>query len=161
MLFQRFQLRTSLLILVLFLSVLTLAAIAVGWYGQQDVISQLASAGDIKSGVNAAVVQSIESSRYVFIGLIVAAIIVGFWAYITLSRALVRPLEEAGSYFDLMAAGDLTQRIDVSSDNEIGVLYLALKRLQDSLGRIVGTVRYGMNEIHEPDRSTSWRAMPI
>ena len=113
MLFQRFQLRTSLLILVLLLSVLTLAAVAVGWYGQQDVISQLASAGDMNSGVNAAVVQSIEQSRYGFIGLIIAAIVFALWAYVSLSRALLRPLEEVGDYFDHMASGDLTQRIDV------------------------------------------------
>ncbi|MGP1615694.1 MAG: methyl-accepting chemotaxis protein, partial [Pollutimonas bauzanensis] len=146
MLFRQLQLKTSLFIVVLLLSLLTLAAVAVGWYGQQDILSQLAGAGD-KNAVSAAVTQGIDRSRYVLIGLVVLAIVLALWAYLTLSRTVLRPLKEVGAYFDHIASGDLTQRIDVSSENEIGVLYVALKRLQDSLGRIVGTVRYGMNEI--------------
>ncbi len=146
MLFRQLQLKTSLLIVVLLLSVLTLAAVAVGWYGQQDILSQLAGAGD-KNSIAAAVTQGIDQSRYILIGLIVLAVVLALWGYLTLSRSLLRPLKEVGVYFDHIASGDLTQRIDVESENEIGMLYIALKRLQDSLGRIVGTVRHGMNEI--------------
>ncbi len=143
MIFKQLQLRTSLLIVVLVLSVLTLAAVAVGWLGQQDILTQLSGAGS----VNATVAATIASTQYVFIGLAILAIVLGLWAYITLSRTFLRPLKEVGDVFEHMASGDLTQRIDVSSETEIGTIYLALKRLQDSLGRIVGTARHGMNEI--------------
>src|SRR3546814_9971616 len=69
-------------------------------------------------------------------------------AYVVLSRTVLRPLKQVGAHFEHIAAGDLTQRIDVDSENEIGMLYFALKRMQDSLGRMVGTVRAGMEEIH-------------
>ncbi|PLC52227.1 methyl-accepting chemotaxis protein [Pollutimonas nitritireducens] len=143
MIFKQLQLRTSLLIVVLLLSVLTLAAVAVGWLGQQDILAQLSSAGS----VNPTVAKTIANTQYVFIGLAVFAIVLALWAYITLSRTVLRPLREVGDVFDHMASGDLTQRIDVSADNEIGSIYVALKRLQDSLGRIVGTARHGMNQI--------------
>src|SRR5690606_34504479 len=116
MIFKQLQLRTSLLIVVLLLSVLTLAAVAVGWAGQQDVLTQLSSAGS----VNPTVAETIANTQYVFIGLAVFAIVLAVWAYITLSRTVLRPLREVGDVFDHMASGDLTQRIDVSSDNEIG-----------------------------------------
>src|SRR3546814_15500291 len=69
-------------------------------------------------------------------------------AYVVLSRTVLRPLKQVGAHFEHIAAGDLTQRIDVDSENEIGMLYFALKRMQDSLGRLVGTVRAGMEELH-------------
>lgn len=142
MIFKQLQLKTSLFIVVFLLSVLTLAAVAAGWYGQETIMSQLAGSA------NATVMQGVERSRYLLIGLAVLAIIIALWAYVTLSRTVLRPLKEVGVYFDHMASGDLTQRIDVSSENEIGLLYVALKRLQDSLGRVVGTVRHGMSEIN-------------
>src|SRR5690606_12436318 len=64
------------------------------------------------------------------------------------TMTVLRPINAVKTYFDHIASGDLTQRIEAQSENEIGVLYTSLKRMQDSLGRIVGTVRHGMNEIH-------------
>src|SRR5690606_9652605 len=62
-------------------------------------------------------------------------------------RVVVRPLVEAGTHFDRIAGGDLTQRVEVRSRNEIGVLYEALRRMQESLTNTVGTVRQGVEEI--------------
>src|SRR5690606_34741123 len=62
-------------------------------------------------------------------------------------RVVVRPLSEAGTHFDRIAGGDLTQRVEVRSRNEIGVLYEALRRMQESLTRTVSTVRQGVEEI--------------
>src|SRR5690606_11635378 len=41
----------------------------------------------------------------------------------------------------------LTQRVEMSSTNEIGVLYDAVRRMQSSLQRMVMTVREGVEEI--------------
>src|SRR3546814_7171860 len=60
---------------------------------------------------------------------------------------VLRPLRLAGTHFDRIAGGDLTQRVEASSRNEIGVLYEALRRLQESLTRTVSTVRQGVEEI--------------
>ncbi len=68
-------------------------------------------------------------------------------AYLFLQRVVLRPLREAGRHFDRIAAGDLTEAIQVPSRNEIGVLYLAMQRMQESLVRMVSTVRNGVGEI--------------
>lgn len=86
-------------------------------------------------------------AQYVYAALVVLAVILALAAYLTLSRTVLRPLKKVGDYFAHIAAGDLTQRIDTTSKNEIGALHAALKRMQDSLAHIVGTVRAGMDQI--------------
>ena len=80
-----------------------------------------------------------------------AAILAGLFLMIVvrvfLGRMVLRPLRMAGTHFDRIAGGDLTQRIELRSRNEIGVLYEALRRMQDSLTRTVTTVRQGVEEI--------------
>ncbi len=70
-------------------------------------------------------------------------------------RLVVRPLVEAGQHFDKIAAGDLTSRVEVRSHNEIGQLFAALKRMQESLTRTVSTVRRGVDEITVGSREIS------
>ncbi|HEY9280466.1 MAG TPA: methyl-accepting chemotaxis protein [Eoetvoesiella sp.] len=89
-----------------------------------DIVVKLAVAGLVFSGLMALLV-------YVFLG-----------------RVVLRPLRDAGEHFDRIAAGDLTQRINVASRNEIGVLFDALRRMQESLTRTVAAVRLGVEEIN-------------
>ncbi|KOF54516.1 chemotaxis protein [Achromobacter sp. DMS1] len=77
---------------------------------------------------------------------VVAFIVVCLYALFT--RSVFRPLREAGSLFDRIAGGDLTNHIPQRGNNEIGVLYAAVKRMQDSLSRTVSAVREGVEEIH-------------
>ncbi|MGV2863093.1 methyl-accepting chemotaxis protein, partial [Achromobacter sp. AGC39] len=91
--------------------------------------------------------------RYQFVliavaaGGVIAALLV-FATYIFLRRRVLLPLKEAGHHFDRIAGGDLTARVDVRNTNEIGQLFAALKRMQESLTRTVSTVRRGVDEIN-------------
>ena len=60
-----------------------------------------------------------------------------------LVRAIVRPLEAAVRIAGAVAQGDLTQRIDVRSNDETGRLMGALRDMNDSLVEIVSRVRVG------------------
>ena len=60
-----------------------------------------------------------------------------------LVRAIVRPLEEAVRIAGAVAQGDLTQRIEVRSNDETGRLLAALRDMNDSLVEIVSRVRSG------------------
>jgi methyl-accepting chemotaxis protein len=150
------QLKTSLTVIVLLLAALTLAAVAVGWYDQQQTRAALAamlSMASADAGRQAlqSAAQGIDErymqSRYVFAALIALVIALAVVARITMSRTILRPLKRVAACFDTIASGDLTQRIEVGSHDEIGVLYLAVKRLQDSLARTMGMVRTGIDEI--------------
>src|SRR5450830_467013 len=74
---------------------------------------------------------------------LVLAILVGIW----LIRAISRPIDAAVEIADGIAAGDLTQHINVLSNDETGRLMQALKNMNESLVKIVGEVRTGTDTI--------------
>lgn len=93
-----------------------------------------------------------SQTRFAFVrGISIAAIIFGvllaafmaFW----LLRLIVRPLREAVGVARSVAAGDLTQQIQVRSGNETGQLLQAIKDMNDSLAQTVSAVRHGTETI--------------
>ena len=78
----------------------------------------------------------------IVLGVILAAVM-GWW----LIRAICRPLDRAVALAKGVAAGDLTQQIDVGSNNETGQLLQALKDMNTSLIITVGQVRSGTDTI--------------
>ncbi|NEX64890.1 methyl-accepting chemotaxis protein [Noviherbaspirillum galbum] len=79
-------------------------------------------------------------------GMVLALLVAGLarWA---LSRIVQRPLSEVGAHLDRMASGDLTSSIDHDSSNEIGMLFAATKRMQESLTRVIGTVHVSAESV--------------
>ncbi|CAN5240320.1 methyl-accepting chemotaxis protein [soil metagenome] len=78
----------------------------------------------------------------IFGGVLLAA----FIGYI-LVHAISEPLEESVRIARCVAAGDLTQKIEVHSKDETGQLLQALKDMNDSLVATVGRVRIGTETI--------------
>ncbi|WP_454722448.1 MULTISPECIES: methyl-accepting chemotaxis protein [Cupriavidus] len=72
-----------------------------------------------------------------------------------LMRAIVDPVNAAIAQFQRIAAGDLTGRVAVTSDNEMGKLGVALQKMQESLTETVGTVRNGTESINVGVREIS------
>ena len=83
----------------------------------------------------------IVSTRRVMIGsgLIVLALgaALAWW----LTRSITRPIGQAVRIAETVAAGDLSSRIEVTRRDETGQLLAALKKMNDSLTSVVGTVR--------------------
>ena len=74
---------------------------------------------------------------------VVVAVVLGW----TLVRAIVGPLQMAVKIAGGVAQGDLTQKIEVRSNDETGRLMAALKDMNDSLVEIVTRVRAGTDNI--------------
>jgi len=64
-----------------------------------------------------------------------------------ITRSITRPIREAVSLAEKVAAGDLSSRIQVHSQDETGQLLSALKAMNENLVRIVGTVRLSSDSI--------------
>ena len=73
----------------------------------------------------------------------VAAVLLAIAAAIWIIRSIQRPLRNAVEVADKVAEGDLTSKIDVHSQDELGVLLASLQRMQSSLVQTVHTVRSG------------------
>ncbi|AZS79223.1 HAMP domain-containing protein [Achromobacter spanius] len=94
-------------------------------------------------------------SRTVTIALLAITLLLALGCWIFINRTVLRPLHQAGDHFDKISGGDFTGRIDVRSTNEIGQLFAAIKRMQESLTRTVATVRRGVDEINVGAREIS------
>jgi len=69
--------------------------------------------------------------------------LLGWW----ITRSITRPVNEAVAVAEKVAAGDLGSVIHVTSTDETGRLLSALKAMNESLVRIVGTVRNSSDSI--------------
>jgi methyl-accepting chemotaxis protein-1 (serine sensor receptor) len=66
---------------------------------------------------------------------------------VAIVRSIVEPLNKAMYIAALVANGDLTQKINVTSTDETGRLMSALREMTDGLAAIVGRVRTGTDAI--------------
>ena len=96
-----------------------------------------------------------NTARMVTIAMLAIAVILALGCWVFINRTVLRPLHEAGGHFDKIAGGDFTGRVEVRSTNEIGSLFAAIKRMQESLTRTVSAVRRGVDEINVGSREIS------
>ncbi|MGK0652415.1 methyl-accepting chemotaxis protein [Bordetella bronchiseptica] len=131
-------------------------------YGTPRSAAFIAAIGDFSKYINEQQQATMEAARTNFdralmavTAAVVLALVLMLVARTVFGRLVVRPLKEAGQHFDRIAAGDLTARVEVRNSNEIGQLFAALKRMQESLTRTVATVRRGVDEINVGSREIS------
>ncbi|MFL9885715.1 methyl-accepting chemotaxis protein [Paraburkholderia agricolaris] len=121
----------------------------------QEVYNELANADDAlrkfqftsaKQGYDSAQsnfeVFRVVSAVALLIGVIAAAL-----SYLTLSRAIARPLDAALGHFDAISAGDLRRPVVVTSRDEMGQLLEGIAKMQRNLTETVRTVRSGSESI--------------
>ncbi|HEX5372964.1 MAG TPA: methyl-accepting chemotaxis protein [Aquabacterium sp.] len=88
-----------------------------------------------------------EQTRLAVIAIVIAAIAIGSGMAFVITRSITRPIARAVQVAEAVAAGDLTSDVQVDSTDETGQLLSALKRMNDSLGNIVGQVRHSSDSI--------------
>ncbi|WP_338758869.1 methyl-accepting chemotaxis protein [Massilia sp. METH4] len=76
-----------------------------------------------------------------------AAVTLGALCSWVLTRGIVRPIREAVELAETVASGDLTRKIDATTNDETGALLRALRNMNDSLVKIVTDVRGGTDTI--------------
>jgi methyl-accepting chemotaxis protein-1 (serine sensor receptor) len=105
---------------------------------------------EIAASAATAVAQANEQGQratLISLALMAATSIAGVVGSILFSRTVVRPIEEAARVAHAVASGDLTIRIEPSSDDEIGLLVLALKTMRESLHQLVNQIRLGVDSV--------------
>jgi methyl-accepting chemotaxis protein-1 (serine sensor receptor) len=80
------------------------------------------------------------------VALVFGAALIIFSA-IRLLSAILRPLEHALGHFDQIAAGNLSNQIDVSRNDEMGKLMKGLTKMQDQMSSTVSSIRTGSSAI--------------
>jgi methyl-accepting chemotaxis protein len=96
----------------------------------------------------AADIKASNNSSVRMIGVLAAvAVALGALCSWLLTAGIVRPIRQAVSLAEQVAAGDLTQRIEANTKDETGALLRALRHMNDSLVAIVSQVRSGTDTI--------------
>jgi methyl-accepting chemotaxis protein-1 (serine sensor receptor) len=85
--------------------------------------------------------------RLISIAALIVGLLAALFSYLTLSRAIGRPLAEALGHFDAIAAGDLRRPVVVASRDEMGQLLEGIAKMQRSLTETVRSVRGGSESI--------------
>ena len=90
---------------------------------------------------------SYGQTRWTVIALLVTAVGAGAVLALLITRSITRPIARALEVAETVANGDLTSQINSNSTDETGLLLAALKRMNESLVRIVSQVRNGADSI--------------
>ncbi|SDQ60403.1 methyl-accepting chemotaxis sensory transducer with TarH sensor [Paraburkholderia fungorum] len=90
---------------------------------------------------------SFDVFRMVSLAALLIGVLAAVISYLTLSRAIARPLDEALGHFDAIASGDLRRPVAVTSRDEMGQLLEGIAKMQRSLIETVRTVRSGSESI--------------
>ncbi|CAB3738586.1 hypothetical protein LMG24238_06441 [Paraburkholderia sediminicola] len=81
------------------------------------------------------------------IGVTVIALLLVVGIRFALRGLIVQPLNDATACFERIASGDLSEQINVFSRNEIGRLFGAIKRMQESMATMVTAVHSSTESI--------------
>ena len=111
----------------------------------QQVGKGIKTLGKLQLSVTKQEYEEVQSRYDIIRDIIIITAIVGLglaiWIGFMLVRAISRPLEDVVRIARGVAAGNLTQQIEVRSTNEIGQLMKALKEIHDNLVKVIGQVR--------------------
>ncbi|PCF94718.1 methyl-accepting chemotaxis protein [Vreelandella nigrificans] len=89
----------------------------------------------------------ISISTITIITVFLIALIVSLVVYWGVGANLIRPMHRITEHFQSMAKGDLSREVEIRGRNEIGVLFAALRHMQQSLLGTVTTVRDSSSEV--------------
>ncbi len=91
--------------------------------------------------------KSYSQARTLMLALLVGMAAIGAWLGWIITRSITGPIGQAVGVAEKVAAGDLGSRIVVTSTDETGRLLAALMAMNESLVRIVSTVRNSSDSI--------------
>lgn len=88
-----------------------------------------------------------STARSLQIGGTVAALLLGIFAAVIITRQITRPLQQTLEVVDRIASGDLTHTIAVTRRDELGVLQQGIQRMGATLRDLISGIRDGVTQI--------------
>ncbi|MGJ7520457.1 methyl-accepting chemotaxis protein [Variovorax sp. LT1P1] len=114
---------------------------------ESDVLALLAMERRAIDEMSQAIDEANSRSLQLGVLLTVLTLLAGACFAFFTSRSITRPLRRAVEVAETVAAGDLRSHIEVQSTDETGQLMQALKKMNESLAKVVGEVRQGTDTI--------------
>ncbi len=86
-------------------------------------------------------------AREMQLGATLLALLLGVLAAVVITRQITRPLAETLAVVQRIADGDLTQNLNVTRRDELGVLQQGIQRMGTTLRELIGHIRDGVTQI--------------
>ncbi len=106
---------------------------------------------DVKSGVNKQVSSSVQT---IIVMVIISLGIAGFTAFKSVT-AITKPLERVNNLLQIASSGDLTHRLDDSSNDEFGILSKNCNMLIDNLKTLIDGINRRAEQLAAASGETS------
>lgn len=135
------------LLLFLLIFVVTAAFSVMNFSAVMNELNTLTTQDATARAVLKAVEGRYSSTLMVVVGGTVLILFLTLITYAFFRARLFQPLKRLPSQFDAIASGDLSQRTSSKIQDEVGQIFEALQRMQDSLGRTFSLVRQGVIKI--------------
>lgn len=87
-----------------------------------------------------------QAVKILVIGLFVA-LILGAILSVSITRGIVRPMVRGVHFAEIVAGGDLTQRIDLNQNDEIGQLAKALNAMAENLSQVISGIQQASEQV--------------
>jgi len=117
--------------------------------------------GERMAGEASAVAAEYSAARTLILLVIVAAATLAVAVGVSVTRSITVPVDQAVALADRVASGDLRERVEVSSRDEIGKLQAALRAMTDKLGETIGEVRSGAEALTSASQQVSATAQTL
>jgi methyl-accepting chemotaxis protein len=117
--------------------------------------SELMNAAAEESAKNYASARSTEV-EVILVSALLAALMAA-----AVTRSITRPIQRAMEVAERIAAGDLREKIEVTTSDETGRLLDAMKRMSEKLSRTIGEVRAGANALSAASGQVSAAAQSL
>ena len=124
-----------------------------------DVLSTSANAGTTAIATDAA--KSLGASSSLLTIAVILAIIIGIGVATAITHIIVGPLRSVTAVVQKIAQGDLTQKLEIKSSDEIGQIATAMNDMMTSLKNVVGEVIQAADNVGSGSQQMSATAQEL
>ncbi|RPI70430.1 MAG: HAMP domain-containing protein, partial [Desulfobacteraceae bacterium] len=134
----------------------TLVTNTISFYAAKDILNRivLLNNKEAKTAEEMVLATSARVEIVIIIGMILGVIIALFFGLV-LTLGVTKPIAKAVAYVEQMAAGDMTQKLDVDQKDEIGMLAKALQAMVERLKQVVLDVQNAADNVAAESRQMS------
>ena len=90
---------------------------------------------------------SLSTSSSLMIGAVIGALLIGGSIAVVLTRTITRPIIQATKAVEKVSTGDLTETLEVKTDDEVGQICAAINRMVENLRKIAGEVTLASDNV--------------
>lgn len=125
-------------------------------------VDEIASAGLTGTGrIADDAVSNLNTSSTLMIVAVVLALLVGGVIAVILTRVITRPIIAATAAVEKVATGDLTELLQMKTEDEVGQICAAINRMIESLRKIAGEVRLASDNVASGSEQLSATAQQL